>query len=205
MAMRTHEIHPMLVHFPLALMPTAIAADAIGAMTDNRALMDTGKTLMPLAVASMAATGVAGFAAQEEVRAEGEAHDMLVTHRNLNVGLLLMSAGLAVLRSRQERPGPGYLLAGLAGAALMTYSGYLGGKMVYRHGVGVGAADGYDPERSPRIEREHLGEAARVAATDVARGVVHAAQEVAHGELAPHLRREGNVAPAVPAPAEAGR
>ena len=170
MAMRTHEIHPMLVHFPLALLPTAIAADAIGAMTDNRALMDTGKALMPLAVASMAATGVAGFAAQEEVRAEGEAHDMLVTHRNLNVGLLLMSAGLAVVRAGQERPGPGYLLAGLAGAALMTYSGYLGGKMVYRHGVGVGAAERYDPERSPRIERGHLGEAARIAATDVASG-----------------------------------
>ena len=205
MAMRTHEIHPMLVHFPLALLPTAIAADAIGAMTDNRALMETGRTLMPLAVASMAATGVAGFAAQEEVRAEGEAHDMLVTHRNLNVGLLLMSAGLAVLRSGQERPGPGYLLAGLAGAALMTYSGYLGGKMVYRHGVGVGAAEGYDPERSPRIERGHLGEAARIAATDVARGVAHAAQQVAHGELAPHLRREGQVSPAVPWPSDAGR
>ncbi|EYD77462.1 hypothetical protein Rumeso_00887 [Rubellimicrobium mesophilum DSM 19309] len=180
-------IHPLRVHFPLALLPTAIAADAVGAMTDNRALMDMGKTFMPLAVASMAATGVAGFAAQEEVRAEGEAHDMLVTHRNLNVGLLLMSAGPAVLRSGQERPGRGYLLAGLAGAALMTYTGYLGGKMIYRHGVG--AVEGHDPDHSVRIERGHLGEAARIAATDVARGVAHAAQQVAHGELAPHLRR----------------
>jgi uncharacterized membrane protein len=205
MAMRTHEIHPMLVHFPLALMPTAIAADAVGAITDNRALMETGRILMPLAVVSMAVTGVAGFAAQEEVRAEGEAHDMLVTHRNLNVGLLLMSAGLAVLRSRQDRPGPGYLLAGLAGAALMTYSGYLGGKMVYRHGVGVGAAGGYDPERSPRMERGNLGEAARTAAKDVAQGVFHAAQDVTHGEMAPHLRQEENVAPGVPSPTKAGQ
>lgn len=188
MAMRVHEVHPMLVHFPIALLPTAIAADAVGALTGNRSLMETGKTLMPLAVAGMAATGVAGFAAQEAVRAEGEAHEMLVTHRNLNVGLLLMSAGLAVLRAGQERPGPGYLLAGLAGAALMTYSGYLGGKMVYRHGVGVGAAGGYDPERSPRIESGHYGEAARIAAADMARGVAHAAREAAHGELAPHLR-----------------
>lgn len=205
MAMRTHEIHPMLVHFPLALMPTAIAADAVGAMTDNQALMDTGRILMPLAVASMAVTGVAGFAAQEEVRAEGEARDMLLTHRNLNVGLLLMSAGLAVLRSGQDRPGPGYLLAGLAGAALMTYSGYLGGKMVYRHGVGVGAVEGYDPERSPRIERGHVGEAARNAAADVVQGVAHAAQEIADGELAPHLRPEESATPTVSSPAEAGR
>lgn len=43
MAMRTHEIHPVLVHFPLALMPTAIAADVVGAMTGNRTLMDMGK------------------------------------------------------------------------------------------------------------------------------------------------------------------
>jgi uncharacterized membrane protein len=205
MAMRTHEIHPMLVHFPLALMPTAIAADAVGAMTDNRTLMETGRTLMPLAVVSMAATGLAGFAAQEEVRAEGEAHDVLVTHRNLNVGLLVMSTALAVLRSRQDRPGPGYLLAGLAGAALMTYSGYLGGKMVYRHGVGVDAAGGYNPERSPRIRRGHLGQAARTAAKDVAGGVAHAVQDVASGELAPHLRQEGNVTPAAPSSTEADR
>ena len=93
MTMRVHEIHPMLVHFPLALMPTAIAADTLGAMTDNDSLMETGRLLMPIAVASMAATGVAGFAAQEAVQAEGEAHDMLATHGNLNIGLLLMSAG----------------------------------------------------------------------------------------------------------------
>jgi uncharacterized membrane protein len=205
MAMRTHEIHPMLVHFPLALMPTAIAADAVGAMTDNRTLMETGRILMPLAVVSMAATGLAGFAAQEEVRAEGEAHDMLVTHRNLNVGLLVMSTALAVLRSRQDRPGPGYLLAGLAGAALMTYSGYLGGKMVYRHGVGVGAAGGYDPERSPRIKRGHVGEAAHTGAKDVAGGVAHAVQDVARGELAPHLRQKEDAPTAVSSPADAGR
>ena len=45
--MRTHELHPMLVHFPLALMPTAIAADAMCAMTADRKLMEMGKTLMP--------------------------------------------------------------------------------------------------------------------------------------------------------------
>lgn len=188
MSMRVHEIHPMLVHFPLALMPTAVVADAVGAMTDNSALMETGRVLMPLAVASMALTGIAGFAAQDAVRADGEAHDMLVTHRNLNVGLLLASVGLAAVRARQRRPSAGYLTGGLAGAALMTYSGYLGGKMVYRHGVGVSAADGFDPGRTPRIQRGSVGRATRVAAADTGRGVAHAAREAAQGELAPHLR-----------------
>lgn len=188
MTMRVHEIHPMLVHFPLALFPTAVAADAIGAATDNKALMDTGRMLMPLAVASMALTGVAGFAAQDAVHAEGEAHDMLTTHRNLNVGLLAVAAGLAVLRAGQRRPGPGYLLAGLAGAAAITYSGYLGGKMVYRHGVGVGAADGFDPEKSSRIHRDNLGQVTRTAAADTAHGLAHAVHEAREGELLPELQ-----------------
>src|SRR3712207_6332084 len=137
MPMRVHEVHPALAHFPVALLPTAVAADLIGRFTDNDSLMDMGRQLMPLAAASVAATGVAGFAAQEAVKTSDVSHDLLVTHRTLNIGLLALSLGLAAIRARSRRPSAGYLLAGLAGAALVTYSGYLGGRMVYTHGVGV--------------------------------------------------------------------
>lgn len=185
----------MLVHFPLALLPTAIAADAIGAATGNRTFMEMGRVLMPVTVATMALTGVAGFAAQEAVHdtdaMDDRAHDALVTHRNLNVSLLLLATALAAVRSRRSRPGPGYLLAGLGAAALMTYSGFLGGKMVYEHGVGVKPGEGFDPRRSPPIDREHLGEATRAMADDAARGVAHAGRELREGELAPQLTRHG--------------
>ena len=52
MALRTHELHPMLVHFPLTLVPAALAFDAIGRYTNSQALMDVGKVMMPFAAAS---------------------------------------------------------------------------------------------------------------------------------------------------------
>ncbi|HVF16725.1 MAG TPA: hypothetical protein VNA21_07425 [Steroidobacteraceae bacterium] len=41
------------------------------------------------------------------------------------------TAGMAAFRTTQSRPGIGYLMAGLGGVLAMTYTAYLGGKMVY--------------------------------------------------------------------------
>lgn len=187
MPMRVQEIHPALAHFPIALIPTAVAADLVGVLTGDRALMETGRRLMPLAAASVAATGIAGLVAQGAVRTDNGSHDLLVTHRNLNIGLLALTAVLAGTRVRRRRPGPGYLLAGLAGAALATYTGYLGGKMVYEHGVGVKAAGGIDPQRAPEIPGEGFSHAGRVSAENAAHAVRHTAHHLAEGEIAPAL------------------
>lgn len=189
MPMRVQEIHPALAHFPVALIPTAVAADLVGRLTDDRSLMEMGRKLMPLAAASVATTGLAGFVAQGAVRTRDDSHDLLVTHRNLNIGLLALTVVLAVARMRRRRPGPGYLLAGFAGAALATYSGYLGGRMVYEHGVGVRTADGIEPGRAPEIPGDDWGTAARVAADNAAHATAHAAHHLAQGDVAPALGR----------------
>lgn len=188
MPMRVHEVHPAIAHFPVALLPTAVAADLVGRLTDNESLMDMGRQLMPVAAASVALTGVAGFAAQEAVKTRDVSRDLLVTHRTLNVGLLALSVGLAAIRARSRRPSAGYLLAGLAGAALVTYSGYLGGRMVYAHGVGVEPANGVEHERSPEMPGEGFGKAARTSANKVGRAIRHTAQDTAEGQIAPRLQ-----------------
>lgn len=187
MPMRLHEIHPALVHLPLGLLPAAVLADAVGAATGSQRHRATGRTLMPWAAAAMALAGAAGFMAQPAVRAEGQAHDLLATHRNLNVALLGLTGGLALWR-RRHRPGPVYLAAALVAAAGATCSGYLGGRMVYGHGVGVGR-DGFDPERSPDLATGTLTSIGRVAAAHAAEGLSHAVHEGRHGNLAPALRR----------------
>lgn len=188
MPMRVQEVHPAIAHFPVALLPTAVAADLIGTLTNNDSLMEMGRQLMPVAAASVAATGIAGFAAQEAVRTRDVSHDLLVTHRTLNIGLLALSVGLAAVRSRSRRPSAGYLLAGLAGAALVTYSGYLGGRMVYAHGVGVDPADGVEHERSPEMPYDGFGRAARTAVGNVGQALKHTAQAMAEGQIAPRFQ-----------------
>jgi uncharacterized membrane protein len=191
MALRTHEIHPTLVHFPLTLVPTALALDAIGAATNNESLMNAGKALMPIAAASAVITGIAGFISQGAVKAEGHAHELLVTHRNMNLTLVAATAGMAAFRTTQSRPGIGYLMAGLGGVLAMTYTAYLGGKMVYAHGVGV-EPHGVDLAKSPEIRRGNVAHAARESAVQLQDQVVATAKEIAGGDLAPAVRVHAN-------------
>ena len=188
MAIKLHEVHPSLVHFPIALYPFALAADLAGRISGNRDLMATGRVSMTGAAVTTAAAGVFGFIAQEEVKA-GEARDLLVTHRTLNVGFLGLVTAMAALRAKTERPTWAYISAGLIGFAGLLYSSYLGGKMVYAHGVGVeragGVAEGESPELLPAQAGRVIGHTVR----DTVMGVAHTVQDAAHGEIAPKLRR----------------
>jgi hypothetical protein len=136
----------------------------------------------------------AGLVAQEEVNATGEAHDMLVTHRNLNLAMVGTAAAMAIWRSGRDEPTPGYLALGLAGLAAMTYTAYLGGHMVYEHGVGVVGAGGVRGGVSPEVAPGTLTEAARVAGRDLAEGVRTVAEEVKQGQIAPQLRHSATSA-----------
>lgn len=188
MPMRVQEFHPAIAHFPIALFPTAVLADAIGVATDNQRLMDIGRMLMPVAVATMAATSLSGFTAQGAVRTNQVSEDILATHRNLNVSALIAAMAMAYLRARQEKPGMTYLAAGLAMSALLTYSGYLGGRMVYEHGVGVKPANGLQRGRSPQYPGNGLGRMARLIASDMTEAMSQTAQDAGEGRIVPHLR-----------------
>ncbi len=186
MSMRLSEVHPALVHFPIALLPVAIAADAVGVATKNRELLAVGKWGMYGTALSAALAGIFGFIAQEEVNVEGEARETLQTHRTLNIGALAVATTLALVRGSRRKPGLGYLLAGLGTIAAVTYSAYLGGKLVYAHGAGVERADGIYGD-APELTFGNAGHAASKAVKDLGKGVWHAAQDMARGDIAPAL------------------
>lgn len=187
MAMRLQELHPALVHFPIALLPLAVGADLLGRATGNEALLRTGQRVMPLAAGAAAIAAVLGLVAQQEVNAEGEAHDLLVTHRTLNLGLLGVAAAMAWWRSSHDRPSAAYLALGLAGLGVMNYSAYLGGHMVYEHGVGVTAAGGVRDGGAPELSAGRAPEVARTALSDLREGAAHAVEHLRKGDLVPAL------------------
>jgi len=189
MTMRLHAIHPALTHFPLALVPLSLALDLLGRLTGNPRWMRAGKRLMPLAAASGVATAAAGLVAQSAVEVKPEAHDTLVTHRNLNMGLVAMTGVLACARVKSAKPSLGYLIAGLAGVAAMNYTAYLGGKLVYRYGVGVEPAGGLRYEQSPEVRWDNARELAATSAQYARQSLQSTAREMRHGEFAPALAR----------------
>jgi uncharacterized membrane protein len=185
MSMRLQEVHPSLVHYPLALLPTSLTADLLGRVTGSSALLELGRQTMPLAAASGALAGVFGLVAQEAVRTEGRTTDLLITHRNLNLAVVTALTALAAKRARAKKPGWGYLAVGFAALATAAYSAYLGGNMVYQHGVGVSPAGGLQEDRAPEITVDNLPRVARVTGTSLGSGLRHTLEELGRGELAP--------------------
>jgi uncharacterized membrane protein len=185
MAMRLQELHPATVHFPIALLPLSLGADVLGLLTRNRGLMEVGRLTMPIAAAASAVAGVLGLIAQEVVRTDDEAGDMLITHRTLNLGLIAMAGTMAVKRFGEKKPDVGYLAVGAVGLGAMFYSAYLGGQMVYDRGVGVAIAGGLRQEIAPPLTRPR--DAATMSAKHIVRGAQRTVQELAAGQIAPNL------------------
>lgn len=184
---RLQEIHPSIVHFPIAVLPIAIGADLLGRLTGSRSLSEVGRMLMPVAAVGAAVSAATGLIAQQEVNATGTAADILVTHRNLNLSLTAITALMAARRWSEDKAGSAYLALGLAGLGALSYSAYLGGKMVYEHGVGVKPADGLRTGDSPALSPSEAPSAAQRAWEDLKQGAATAVADVRAGRLAPAI------------------
>jgi uncharacterized membrane protein len=135
--MRVHELHPMLIHAPLILLPAAVVTDLAAVVTRRWRWEWAGRVLWGSVVAGGLTAGVAGMAASQEVKAEdARARDMMFLHGLGNVSLVVGALGLAAWRQRRP-PSVGSGLVGLAALAVAVYTGYLGGELVYAYGMGV--------------------------------------------------------------------
>lgn len=96
MTIRLQQMHPALVHLPIALLPLAVGADLAGHVSDNPKLCDFGGKAIALAALGALAAAASGLIAGEEVNVEGESRDMLMTHRNLNFVATVVATSMAV-------------------------------------------------------------------------------------------------------------
>ena len=132
----THPIHPMLVPFPIVCFIGVFVVDLLyvrgdtGVATASNWLLGIG-----LATAALAAlAGLTDFFGDLRVRALGDA----VKHMTANVIAVLIEAANLFLRLGNPDfiGSTGVYLSGLV-VLILLYSGWKGGELVYRHGVGV--------------------------------------------------------------------
>jgi uncharacterized membrane protein len=137
MALRVHELHAMATHAPLVLLPTAAVVDLAASLSGDRRQAALGRKLWWWGVGAGALAGVAGLAASQEIKAEdARSEDMMWLHGAANFTIVLGATGLALWRSFR-RPSVAAAAVGLGACGLALYTAYLGGEMVYTHGVGV--------------------------------------------------------------------
>ena len=138
-------VHPVVVHFPIALLLTSFAADAVYSVTLLQGLRHAGFWMLAAACVSGAFTVLAGLYDMRRAPMKEETHQRV--HRHMWVGITLYAVIVALTAWRwwfYSDPAREvtmlYLDAAFLAGALATFQGWLGGELVYTHGVFVAAA-----------------------------------------------------------------
>jgi uncharacterized membrane protein len=168
MPMRTHELHPSIVHLPLTMLPAAALVDFMAALSPrDRRLDRAGRTLWWATAGSALLAGLAGMAASQEIELRSDrARDMMFLHGIGNFGLVLSALGVASWRARNQASLTS-AAAGVLAAGASIYTAYLGGELVYSHGAGVKPLGGAAAEAPALFSRQGAGRLAR----DAGRGL----------------------------------
>ena len=135
-------VHPVIVHFPIALITLSVVADLCELLTDTISLRAAGFWALIGAAVGGALAVVAGLFDMNREQIEHKAHERVHFHMKIGFTLFAAVAGLTIWRwliylGAQNAPGWGYLSAALLVLGLTLFQGYLGGKLVFAHGVGV--------------------------------------------------------------------
>ena len=122
------RLHPLVVHFPIALILVAAAIEAVGLVRKRPPSPEMMQWLLGLAALGAAAAALTGwwFAHQQENADEA----LLRWHRWLGVGVAALAAALWLLgRTRPAGRHRPWLL--LLAAAAVAACGHLGGLLVW--------------------------------------------------------------------------
>lgn len=140
-----HPLHPILVHFPIALLFTSVLFDVIANRLKKDSFREGAFWLLILGLAGGVAATIAGSWAEEAAEKAGIAESLMETHETLAFvtlgifGVLLL--GRVFLKNQfTTKTFVPYFLIALVGLGTLSATGYFGGDLVYEHGAGVALA-----------------------------------------------------------------
>ena len=153
-----HPLHPMLVHLPIGLWLLGGVFDVASWVADEQPWLVRGAfytTLVGVIGAALAA--VPGFVDYGDIRADHSAKRIATWHMRLNLVAVALYALSLVLRYADLDAPRTPVAAGalsLMALAMVMFSGYLGGVMVYDDGIGVGRhrRDTDTPRETVKVE-----------------------------------------------------
>ena len=133
-----HAVHPMLIVFPLGLLATAVIFDIIYLVSGNSQWTLVAYYMIGAGTVGGLAAAVPGWLDWIAIPNGTRAKRIGLIHGVGNVIVLLLFILSWVLRrANPEVPPTGAIVAGLLGLVLAGFTGWLGGELVDRLGVGV--------------------------------------------------------------------
>ncbi len=174
-SIRLAELHPIIVHFPIALLLASVALDIAAALFKRATLIEGATWTLLLGTPGAVAALASGWLSEHDV-AVGAADSLLHWHKVCAVTATIIFGTLFLLRllwqsprilgwARVALPRAGgvamaqtwwrsvlplayvrplprglvvaYLALSVIGVVMLALTGYLGGAIVYDHGVGL--------------------------------------------------------------------
>jgi uncharacterized membrane protein len=136
------NFHPVIVHFPIALLTAFFVLDIVGSSLRRPQLRHHAAWMLYLGAAGAVAAAASGLIAEATVPHGEVVHDIMTWHGRIGLGIAGLSVFLACWRGLVREPrsamarGLRWFLAGLL-VLLIIVGADLGGLMVFQHGVGV--------------------------------------------------------------------
>jgi uncharacterized membrane protein len=133
-----HPVHPMLIVFPLGLLVTAVVFDILYLISGNPQWTVVAYYMIGAGVLGGLAAAVTGWLDWFAIPHGTRAKRIGLWHGVGNgVMLALFTLSWLLRRGAPEMPPTGAIVASLAAAVLAAVTGWLGGELVGRLGVGV--------------------------------------------------------------------
>lgn len=137
--------HPIFVHFPIALLTIATLFHVVAAFNSKSAnyyqFENVANWNLWLGAAFAVVTAVAGWLAFNSVEHDTPSHEAMLDHRNWALTTTVVFIVLAIwsFRRIQKAVPISWLLTIplILASGLLVVTGYEGGELVYRHGLGV--------------------------------------------------------------------
>ncbi|HZI88260.1 MAG TPA: DUF2231 domain-containing protein [Pyrinomonadaceae bacterium] len=135
-----HPIHPMLIPFPLALWATSFVVDVLFYFLRHPTLLVIAKFMIAAGCLGAIAAAIPGIIDWLAIK-NGDVKRVANWHARLNIAALVVFAISFFLRlgNYSELVGRKLtipFLLSLVGVILITISGWLGGELVFRFGIG---------------------------------------------------------------------
>ena len=136
------NIHPLLVHFPIAFLSAFFALDVVGTLAKKTQWRSVASWFLYFGTVAAALTVIAGFIAANSVVHGEDVHGIMEHHENIGISVLSLSIVLSVWRMKSGaliRGGANsfFLLLSALLFVLIMLGADLGGFMVYKYGVSV--------------------------------------------------------------------
>ncbi|MGE5431879.1 MAG: DUF2231 domain-containing protein [Syntrophomonadaceae bacterium] len=140
----TSHLHPMIVHFPIALLIVGFLFDALSLFVKKEFFSNAGFYLLILGTLGVVAAYFSGTFAGSGISEAGSLKQALETHEGaaeLALWLMVITAAIRIALVIAKKYEGGFKYATiflfLLGVLAIARTGFYGGDLVFRHAAGV--------------------------------------------------------------------